>query len=502
MKDKIIAYIKAGYPGLFIVSSEDMRVQNMLKEISDEMEYNLFAWNLARFVDINNAKEGKIPDPVAAVQKITEMPEESIYLLEDFHLFLKTPNPKIIRVLKDAFIHGKASQKTIVMLGCQKHIPPELEKLITVIDLDLPDTELLGTIAETLKEGIEGDIEYKADEITQSMRGMTCLEAENALALSYCKTQGFDPDILAAEKVQAIEKSGMLTYYAGQESLSDVGGMDVLKSYIEGLQDAYSQEALDFGLKYPKGILTVGIPGAGKSLTCRTMSNVLGIPLLRLDVGSLFGSLVGQTEENTRAFIKLAEAVAPVVVWIDELEKGFAGTQGSGKTDSGTTARSFATLLSWMQDKTAPVFIAATANNIDQLPPEFLRKGRFDEIFFVDMPTEKEREEIWKIHIKKVGRKLPATKIKELARDTHGYTGAEIEQAVLNGLRRAFHTKGQKLTHPILKDMIKEMIPLSQTMEAKISAMREWAEGRALNASTQRKQTTTRKLAPTKKTPF
>ena len=257
-------------------------------------------------------------------------------------------------------------------------------------------------------------------------------EAENAFATSFAKKRTFDTDIINNVKRQIICKEGLLEYMQSKETLETVGGMKEFITYAEERFSAYSKEAQDYGLPYPKGVLLVGIPGCGKSLAAKALSNMWKKPLLKLDIGKLFGSLVGDTEAKTRRALEIAEAMAPAILWIDEIEKGLSGVGSSGKTDSGVTSRMFGTILTWLQEKEVPVYVIATANNISSLPPEFLRKGRFDEIFFVDLPSEEERKEIFKIQIEKRKRKAEEFDIDKLASLSDGYTGAEIEECVIS----------------------------------------------------------------------
>jgi SpoVK/Ycf46/Vps4 family AAA+-type ATPase len=279
-----------------------------------------------------------------------------------------------------------------------------------------------------------------------------------------------------------VRKSGVLEYYDASETMQDVGGLDLLKDWLRKRRAAFSQEARAFGLPAPKGVLLLGVQGTGKSLSAKAIANLWNLPMLRLDVGRVFGSLVGASEANMRAAIRTAEAVAPCILWIDELEKGFAGVQGSGVSDSGTTARVFATFLTWMQDKRAPVFVVATANDVSQLPPELLRKGRFDEIFFIDLPTAAEREQIFAIHLRKRGRDPQHYDLKRLAAATEGFSGAEIEQVVVAGLFTAFDA-GRELTTDDMLEEVRHTVPLAVMMREEIEELRTWAQLRTRPAS-------------------
>jgi SpoVK/Ycf46/Vps4 family AAA+-type ATPase len=296
------------------------------------------------------------------------------------------------------------------------------------------------------------------------------------------RTHTFDLETILEEKKQIIRKSGMLEYYEHREEFSDVGGMEILKDWLVKRRNAFSSRARDFGLPLPKGILMIGVPGTGKSLTAKAVGALWQMPLLRLDVGKIFGGLVGSSEENIRTVIKTSEAIAPAILWIDELEKGFSGTGSSGQTDGGTTSRVFASFITWLQEKTSPVFVIATANNVSQLPPELLRKGRFDEIFFCDLPGREDRRQIIDIHIRKKKRDPGQFDMDKLIEATVDYSGAELEQAVIASLYDAFDT-GNDLTTDGLLNTLRDIVPLAITMREQIEAMREWARTRARPAA-------------------
>jgi SpoVK/Ycf46/Vps4 family AAA+-type ATPase len=288
-----------------------------------------------------------------------------------------------------------------------------------------------------------------------------------------------------AEKQQIIRKSGLLEYYATNESFENVGGMAVLKEWLNKRAVALTAEARAFGLPAPKGILMLGVQGCGKSLCAKAVSNLWQLPLLRFDMGRMFGSFVGSSEENVRRAISVAESVAPAILWVDEIDKAFAGSQGSGATDGGTTARVFGTFLTWLSEKTAPVFVVATANDISELPPELLRKGRLDEIFFVDLPSREERMEVFCIHLTKRGRNIAHFDLPALGDASANFSGAEIEEAINSALYDAFHARTELKTEHILAELA-QTVPLAKTMDEQISQLRAWAEGRARNASVPR----------------
>ena len=264
--------------------------------------------------------------------------------------------------------------------------------------------------------------------------------------------------------------------------MQGVGGLDELKKWLSKRGKAFTPEAREFGLPEPRGILLLGIPGCGKSLTAKAISSMWQLPLLKLDVGKVFSSLVGSSEENVRRAIQTAESIAPSILWLDEMEKGFSGLSSSGQTDGGTTARVFGTFLTWLQEKKTPVFVVATCNSVSQLPPELLRKGRFDEIFFVDLPSKAERKEIFKIHLEKRHRDAKNFNLEKLADSAIGFSGSEIEEIIVSALYDAFDD-GKEITQQYIENSVSSMIPLSKTMEDGIKQTREWAKIRAKKAS-------------------
>jgi SpoVK/Ycf46/Vps4 family AAA+-type ATPase len=376
-----------------------------------------------------------------------------------------------------------------------QEIPTELEKEVTVLNHPLPAREdlslLLDKIIDDVKQFHQVKIELDEagrERLLQAALGLTLGEAENVFAKIIVKDErlsGEDVNEVFAEKQQIIRKNGLLEYYATNESFAHVGGLAVLKDWLQRRALALTEQARAFGLPAPKGILLLGVQGCGKSLCAKAVSSMWQLPLLRFDMGRMFGSLVGSSEENVRKAIAVAESVAPAILWVDEIDKAFAGSQGSGATDGGTTARVFGTFLTWLSEKTAPVFVVTTANDISQLPPELLRKGRLDEIFYVDLPSEEERAEIFPIHLAKRQRDPQKFDIPALVERSKDFSGAEIEEAVISALYDAFYTQQELSTAHVL-EALRQTVPLSKTMDEQISRLRSWAEGRARNASVPR----------------
>ena len=485
---KIEYLIRARYPIIYLVSSEENRVEKAIKTIAFSRSKKIFFWSITKGMEGEDGScISDLREPIKALDYIIESNINGVFILRDFHPYLN--DPIVIRKLRDLNRILKTSLKNIIFLSAILKIPPEIEKEVAVLDYDLPSIDELNMIVESILRSVENpsSIELfhdhdKREKILEAALGLSAEEAENVFAKSLVQTSQFDIDIILSEKEQIIRKSGVLEFYKASEDISDVGGLENLKSWLKKRTLAFTKKARDFGLPQPKGILLIGIPGCGKSLTAKAISSLWKLPLLRLDVGKVFSSLVGSSEENVRRAIITAESIAPSILWLDELEKGFSGIQSSGFSDAGTTARVFGTFITWLQEKTSPVFVVATSNNISLLPPELLRKGRFDEIFYIDLPNYNERKEIFKIHLNKRNRDPSLFDIDKLSDITRGYSGSEIEQIIISALYDAFDSNDE-LNDDRLVQSAKEMIPLSQTMEGEINKIREWAKTRARKTS-------------------
>jgi SpoVK/Ycf46/Vps4 family AAA+-type ATPase len=409
---------------------------------------------------------------------------QTVVLMRDLQLHMDHSDPMLTRRIKDTLRVAKANGHTLIFLGCRINLPPELDHEITRIDMDLPGNNELATVLDgiIMSAGIPEPAAETRESALANAKGLTTTEAENAFALSIVETQGISTAVIAREKARTLKKNGLVEIVEGSTSLDDIGGLENLKTWLTRRAGAFSDAAKTYGLPAPKGLLIVGIPGTGKSLTAKATAGAFGLPLLRLDMGRVFGGLVGQSEANLRAVIQTSEAIAPCVLWIDEIEKGFSGSSSSGSTDGGTSARVFGSFLSWMQEKEKPVFVVATANDVSKLPPEFLRKGRFDEMFFVDLPDAQERQQIWKIVIARHGRKTDDYDTSVLSTTCEQYTGAEIEAVFIDALHEAFAESREPADNDI-NDAIANTIPLAQLMDAQIAALRTWAKGRARPAA-------------------
>ena len=492
--------IRARYPIIYVVSWEEDRVEQAVQDIAAKRNKKVFAWSFTRGIirpgapfTSQKGRSANTTDPMAALEHVVQETESAIYLFKDFHSFMRPENVAVIRQLREVATYLKDTYKTLVIVSPFLQIAPELQKDVTVIDFPLPDLEdlrvLLRRILDEVKEHSNITVEMDSqteDRLLNAALGLTSKEAENVLAKTLVidgKLSADDVSVVFSEKQQIIRKSGLLEYYDSSETLNDVGGLDALKEWLKRRRLAFSERAKSFGLPAPKGILLLGVQGCGKSLCAKAVSRAWELPLLRFDVGKMFGSLVGSSEENIRRAIAIAESVSPAILWVDEIDKAFSGTQSSAMTDGGTTSRVFATFLTWLSEKTAPVFVIATANDISALPPELLRKGRLDEIFFVDLPNPDERRDIVKIHLAKRGRDPEKFDLDEVVRSTDEFSGAEIEEGIVTALYDVFYLDKELDTDDLLGSL-RSTVPLSKTMSEKLTQLRGWAEGRARRATT------------------
>jgi ATP-dependent 26S proteasome regulatory subunit len=492
-EQEIEVLVRAKYPILYVVSWEEKRVEDALAAVAGRLGRTMHVWSVTQGMrppvsrQTGPAKPSALPGELEALALIHEAPEKTIFLLKDFHPYMR--DYRVIRLLRDLAIRLRGRSQTLILMGPILNLPADLEKDVSVLDFPLPGPEdiekMLDKVIAAVKDNPSVSVEMEPLErelMIKSAQGLTSDEIEAVFARSLVEKKRFDLDAVLDEKKQIIRKSGLLEYYSPDANLKDVGGLELLKAWLARREKSFTDKAREFGIPAPKGILLLGVQGCGKSLTAKAVGAQWNLPLLKLDVGRIFGSLVGQSEENIRRAIKVAESVAPCILWADELEKGFAGMSGSGVSDSGTTARVFSTFLTWMQEKTAPVFLIATANDVTALPPEMLRKGRFDEIFFVDLPDGPEREQIFSIHLKKRKRDVAKFNLKALSKATDGYSGAEIEQIVIGALYIAFDANRELMQKDLIAEA-KSVVPLSVMMREEIEELRTWAEMRTRPAS-------------------
>lgn len=503
--------IRARFPLLSIQTAEESRVLAEIAAVVGNRTQiaparQVFVWSTANgFAGLGQPGNQDTRTPHAALTAAAALTMPSVVVLLDLHPWLGTPSTppdtQLVRQIKDTvrFYKDGPVPRTLIMISPTPHIPADLESLVTLLDFPLPTeaqirSTLDGMIARntasgalTLALGPDG-----AERMAKAALGLTAFEAENAFARAMVddgRLTDEDIGLVQEEKRQIVAKSGVLEVVRAAVRLDDIGGLENLKTWLRKRNGAWMDEAAAYGLPAPKGVLVTGVPGCGKSMTAKAMASAWSLPLVRLDIGRVFGGLVGASEQNMRTALRTAEAIAPCVMWIDEIEKGFA-SGASGQGDSGTSARVFGTFLSWMQEKTAAVFVIATANQISLLPPEMMRKGRFDEIFFIDLPTDAERRVIFAIHLRtrlKAGPALGSLAVDDALLDqlveaTEGFSGAEIEQVVISSCFDAFNER-RTLTLDDLLHEIGNTVPLSVTQSEQIDALRAWADVRAVAAS-------------------
>ncbi len=480
--------IRSRYPILFIPTPEEERAEQLIAQaaVLGSPRRAVFSWDFVNGFESGLARQAG--NPLQALAEIEKAAAEvpSLFVLRDFQRFLD--DVPVARKLRNLARHLRASRKTVIILSPVLRIPVDLAEEITVLDLAPPTTEEIAQELDAILEQVTVRLPGGSrDALVKACQGLTMVRVRLALAravASYGRLDERAIPMMLEEKKQYIRRTQVLEFSPATDTIEDIGGLDILKAWLEQRAAAFTAEARDYGLPNPRGILLVGIQGTGKSLSAKATASLWQLPLLRLDIGRLMGGLVGESEAKTREMIRIAEAMAPCVLFLDELDKGFAGVGSSFVGDSGTSARVFGTILTWMEEKTTPVFIAATANSVEALPSEVLRKGRFDEIFFIDLPSERERREIFAVHLNKVRpNSIRDFDIDELAFQSEGYNGAEIEQVIYEAMHFAFDNRREFTTEDILRAM-SQMVPLSKTASERIQRLHEWAaSGRCRLAS-------------------
>ena len=440
---------------------------------------------------------------------ISGVEEPALFILKDFHIYFgdtsvagarSEGDPIVVRRIRDLSytLRSKAAPQNVIFISPSLKLHQDMEKSVSVLDFPLPTHQEIADLLESMIQANSGSGKVTfalttedKERIVKAALGLTLQEAENAFAKAIVRDNSLsadDVDTVLEEKAQAIRRNGILEYVRSDVSLDMIGGLENLKRWLEKRKSSWLDSAKEYSLPAPKGILITGVPGCGKSLTAKAMSAMWHMPLLRLDMGRVFTGLLGSSEENFRRSIETASAIAPCILWIDEIEKGMGGMASA--FSGGTPQRIFATFLTWMQEKTDPVFVIATANNISALPPEMMRKGRFDEIFFVDLPSLAERIEVFRVHLKKryranavwKGTDLSDLLYRRLAELTEGFVGAEIEQVIVSALFDAY-AESRALTVDDMERAIRNTVPLSTTQREQITRLREWANVRAVSAS-------------------
>ncbi|MDE1822134.1 MAG: AAA family ATPase [Euryarchaeota archaeon] len=509
--DELAILVKARRPVIWVVTHEEGRVVRMLADLAAtgfSQPKRLLLWSLSTGVirlsrDPNDANDSasvldpvsvkddsgdSAVDPVAAIQFLTGLAkkEPSLIVMRDLHRFWGEQNPTY-RFLRDMAEALRESKSTVIVTSPVSTLPVELQKDVTMVDMPLPTLEELGTALDSVTVGLPPSVSKKLtngerEKVLKAGRGLTEDEFKGVVCESVVRSQGIDPALIVRAKEQLIRQSGVMELYTTTESLALVGGLDRLKAWGVQRARAFTEAARKFGLRPPRGLFLLGPPGTGKTQTAKAFAAQLGVPLLWVKADAIFSKYVGESEQNLRRVLNIADAVAPAILFFDEVEKLLAGAGGNGNNDSGVTKRVFGSILTWMQEHTSPVLVIATANQPLAIPPELM--GRFDACFFVDLPTATELREILAIHLHRVGRSLSKKDVGELAEAAakKGLSGREVERAVNEALFYAFEEERDLQTHHVGR-AIAALKALSETRRAEVQQMREWAKVNALPAS-------------------
>ena len=486
--DELALFLKARYPIIYINTIEEDRVEYVIrKNIKTNLNRSIYSWDFVDGYTNNPNNEGFAKrNPLQALELVERLNAETpaLFLLKDFNRFLT--DLSISRKLRNISRILKLQPKTIIIIGSDLTIPKELQDLITVVQFQLPLEEEISQELNRLISSLNIKVDSQLFEnLTRACQGLSLERIRRVLSKIIATYKTIDNDsiaVLLSEKKQIISQTEILEYSSVNEQIANLGGLENLKDWLKKRKTAFGLQALNYGLPTPRGLLLIGIQGTGKSLTAKAIANDWQLPLLKLDVGKLFGGIVGESESRLRQMINVAETISPCILWIDEIDKAFSNTDNRG--DSGTSNRVLATFISWLSEKTKPVFVIATANNIDLLPIEIIRKGRFDEIFFLDLPEQEEREEIFKIHLQSFRpNSWKSFDYSQLAKASESFSGAEIRQSIIEGMYHAFYEKREFTTEDICM-ALKELIPLAHLESDQMIRLQQWASsGRIRSAS-------------------
>jgi SpoVK/Ycf46/Vps4 family AAA+-type ATPase len=491
----IQALLRARTTLLWITTREELRVERAIVEAVGAAQYETFFWDCANGITSPRGERlsSTTVDPSEALGYIRDQKKRQVYIMRDLHRWWDPMTLRRLRNLaRDLQTAPRGEARSVIVLTPATDVPPELTGHATVIDYPLPERAEIAAILDDIVANLPESVSAGAlangtrDAAIDAAVGLTAEEAAGCYARSMVTKKLIDPKVVSAEKQRVIARERVLTWIdPDPRGLDAIGGLEHLKTWLQQRRLALSQRAREYGLPAPKGVLLLGPPGTGKSATAKAVATAWGIPLLRLDMGALRSKYVGDSEANIRRALSVAEAIAPCVIWVDEIEKSLAGSTGS-QGDGGVAADALGTFLSWMQERQGSVFVVATANDVRALPPELLRKGRFDEMFFVDLPTETERRAIVAAALRAVGRdpaKIEGQVCEVLAKETNGFTGAEIAGMVPDALFSAFADNEREVTTADLLRAAKTVVPLSKTAAERIDQLREWSKGRCRLAS-------------------
>ena len=493
MNQQLKNMFRAGYSGTYLTAWEEQRVEAEIASIAKDIGFGLYVWTVTdgligpvgdpepkQFSEADGTMPMSPPGLLDMMNKC--LPEKSIVIAKDFHLFINESNPLMIRKAKDCLQRARENNRRLVVLGCRFQLCPELEKEFASVDFSLPDKEQLRVVLVGIAEEAGITLNGNTDSILDASSGMTTTEAADAFALAVIESGGHDipPAIVHREKANAVKKSGILEVVPPRIKLEDIGGLQRLTAELWEKRNLFTKAARDYGLQSPRGVLVCGNAGTGKSLTASACGSIFNVPLLKLDAGRLFGSLVGESERNWRTVFSTAKTISPCILWIDEADGLFAGGKSSGQTDGGTTSRVLKSILQDMQFNSEGIFYFFTANDIDGFPDPLI--DRLD-IWSVDLPNQAERESIWKIHIAKRKRSPEQFDLPGIAALTDGFSGRQIEQVWLKALTIAFNDGGREPTNDDVTNAAGQFVPTSKTMAEQIDARRRRLANRAKPAS-------------------
>ncbi len=512
--ERLKILLSSSTPIVVMETVEEMRAVRLVRAACSSLNLATFEWSIASGLVRCGSDVGELvpepayasgmgqdqpgaqalynsKEPAQALSNLEAMSLEAAFVLKDFHRHMD--DPVVVRRLRDVGQKFSANRRTVIITAPSITIPPELGSLVEFLELPLPDKLRLRQIIDemtvrvgktrTLKRTLDAP---GLDAMANNLRGLTEEEAERAasqaIVTRYGVTAETVTDVLQAKK-ELLRHSGMLEFIDATENLAGVGGLENLKGWLAQRRGTWEDAARDFGLEPPRGAIILGVQGCGKSMCARAIAGEWKLPLVKFDTAAIFDKYIGETEKRIQKVFRVAEGLAPCVLWIDELEKVFAGSgPDSASVDAGVSSRILAAFLSWMQDRKAPVFVAATCNNVTVLPPELIRKGRFDELFFVDLPNQAERKQIFAIHLARRKRNPAEFDLDRIAAAAQGHSGAEIEAAVQTALYASFSSKQPVTTQAVL-DALKATVPLSVTRSEEIEDLRAWARRRAVPAS-------------------
>jgi ATPase family associated with various cellular activities (AAA) len=488
---EIALLVNSHYPIICLETWEETRATEILTQVAEDLVLPLYDWTLSQgMARLGGAPIYNTQEPLQVLTQISALDSDGLYLLKDFHKDLS--QDIIVRKLRDISEKFRRARRAIFILAPSVVIPVELEKDVARFTLSLPDEQELGEVAAATLRDLQRQYKIQVNLppgqgplVARALGGLTGQEARRVLNQAVLEKMKLDLgaiSLIRSVKGSLVRDQGVLEFLEPSEDLKSVGGLGRLKSWLDKRRGALTPEGERFGLEPPRGVLILGTQGCGKSLCAKAVAREWNMQLLKFDSSSLFDKYIGESEKNLRKSLQVAEAVAPAVLWIDEIEKMFPNAALHSESDGGLSMRIFGTFLTWMQEKKAAVFVVATSNDISALPPELLRKGRFDEIFFVDLPTPEERKIIFTIHLSRRKQEPSKFDLTRLAAASEGFSGAEIEQAISSALYTAFSLKSPLSTEMILKEL-QSTYPLSTTMREKVEALREWARERAVPAS-------------------